>query len=71
MVVFLWDEFRVLVTIYSVGRALASVGSKMPNYDITIFTLYRLSDPTIWYMWMSRAVINERVSDGQDGLHWA
>lgn len=26
MVVFLWDEFRVLVTIYSVGRALASVG---------------------------------------------
>jgi hypothetical protein len=26
MVVFLWDEFRVLVTIYSIGRALASVG---------------------------------------------
>lgn len=26
MVVLLWDEFRVLVTIYSIGRALASVG---------------------------------------------
>ena len=26
MVVFLWDEFRVLVTIYSIGRALASIG---------------------------------------------
>lgn len=26
MVIFLWDEFRVLVTIYSIGRALASVG---------------------------------------------
>jgi hypothetical protein len=26
MVVFLWDEFRVLVTIFSIGRALASIG---------------------------------------------
>jgi hypothetical protein len=26
IVVFLWDKFRVLVTIYSIGRALASIG---------------------------------------------
>jgi hypothetical protein len=26
MVVFLWDEFRVLVTVYTVSRALKSMG---------------------------------------------
>lgn len=52
MVVFLWDEFGALVTTFSIGRALASVGwskkaarqiAKERNADLRDFYLYNLS----------------------------
>lgn len=52
IVLFLWDEFEALVTVYSIGRALASVGwSKKAarrvvmerNADLRDFYLYKLS----------------------------
>lgn len=52
MVVFLWDEFETLVTISSVGRALASAGwtkkvarrvAQERNSDLRDFYLYSLS----------------------------
>ena len=52
MVVFLWDEFRVLVTIYSIGRALASVGwskkaarriARGQNIELRDFYLHTIS----------------------------
>jgi hypothetical protein len=50
--VFLWDEFEVLVTVYRIGRALASVGwskkaaqrvAKERDADLRDFYLYKLS----------------------------
>jgi hypothetical protein len=52
MVVFLWDEFRVLVTIYSIGRALASIGwtkkaarriAREQNADLRDYYLHSIS----------------------------
>jgi hypothetical protein len=51
MVVFLWDEFRVCVITFSIGRALASMGwfkkttwrvAKEQNADLRDFYLYKL-----------------------------
>ena len=52
MAVFLWDEFGALVSTFSVGRALASVGwpkkatrrvTKERNEELRDFYLYNLS----------------------------
>ena len=52
MAVFLWDEFEVLVTTFSIGRALASIGwtkkaarrvAKGRNADLRDFYLHNLS----------------------------
>lgn len=52
MAVFLWDEFEAQVTVYSIGRALASVGwskkaarriARGRNADLRDFYLYELS----------------------------
>jgi transposase len=52
MVVFLWDEFQILVTTFSIGRALASIGwskkaarrvAKEQNVDLRDFYLHNLS----------------------------
>jgi len=52
MAIFLWDEFEVLVTTFSIGRALASIGwikkaarrvAKGRNADLRDFYLYNLS----------------------------
>jgi transposase len=52
MAVFLWDEFQVLVTAFSIGRALASIGwskkaarrvAKKRNADLRDFYLHNLS----------------------------
>jgi transposase len=52
MVVFLWDEFRVLVTTFTIGRALRSTGwskkaarriAKEQNADLRDFYLHNLS----------------------------
>jgi hypothetical protein len=52
MVVFLWDEFEIMVTTHSIGRALASVGWTMKmarrivrerNADLRDFYLHTLS----------------------------
>jgi hypothetical protein len=52
MALFLWDEFEAQVTVYSIGRALASVGwskkaarriAKERNADLRDFYLYKLS----------------------------
>jgi hypothetical protein len=52
MAVFLWDEFQVLVTAFSIGRALASIGwskkaarrvAKERNADLRDFYLHNLS----------------------------
>jgi hypothetical protein len=53
MAVFLWDEFDVLVTTFSVGRALASIGwtkktihkvAKARNADLRDFYLHNISE---------------------------
>ena len=53
MVLFLWDEFRVLVTVHSIGRALQSIGwskktshqiANQQNADLRDFYLYNLSE---------------------------
>jgi hypothetical protein len=52
MVVFLWDEFRILVTTYSISRALASVGwskkaarqiAKEQNAELRDYYLHTIS----------------------------
>lgn len=52
MAIFLWDEFEVLVTTFSIGRALASIGwtkkaarrvAKGRNADLRDFYLHNLS----------------------------
>jgi transposase len=52
MTIFLWDEFEVLVTTFSIGRALASIGwtkkaarrvAKEQNADLRDFYLHNLS----------------------------
>jgi hypothetical protein len=52
MAVFLWDEFRILVTTYSISRALASVGwskkaarqiAKEQNAELRDYYLHTIS----------------------------
>jgi hypothetical protein len=59
MVVFLWDEFRALVTIYSIGRALASVGwskkaarriARGQNIELRDFYLHTISSFRSYYL---------------------
>ena len=79
MVLFLWDEFRVLVTVHSIGRALhRSVGLRkhltelpsngMPTYEISTFIIYPSFAPIILSMWMNLGVIKEWDSDELVGL---
>jgi len=67
MVVFLWDEFEVLVTTATISRALASIGwskktahrvPKGRNADLRDFYLHNLSEfrPIILCMWMNLGV---------------
>lgn len=53
MVLFLWDEFRVLVTVHSIGRALKSINwskkksrqiAKQRNTDLQDFYLHNISE---------------------------
>lgn len=59
MVVFLWDEFRVLVSTYSIGGALASIGwtkkaarliAKERNADLRGFYIHTISSFSSYHM---------------------
>jgi hypothetical protein len=57
MAIFLWDEFEAQVTVYSIGRALASVSwskkaarqvAKERNADLRNFYLYKFAGDRTW-----------------------
>jgi transposase len=59
MAIFLWDEFEVLVTTFSIGRALASIGwtkkaahwvAKGRNADLRDFYLHKLSAFCLYHL---------------------
>ncbi len=79
MAIYLWDEFEVLVTTFSIGRALASIGwtkkaarrvAKGWNANLRDFYLLTclLSVHITSYMWMSLAATSGLDLGGQVGL---
>lgn len=80
MVIFIWDEFRILATTSSIRRALSFTGlskksirqrprNRMQNYGNSIFiTSHNLSRTTL-SMLTSLVVINESDSEAPVGHH--